>query len=436
MYEFNEYENISKDAVEEKEVIKEIYEEEKNRENNLPSYVPSYFPSFPVIIPPVEDENDSAMIETKTQLPTVASDTLPLPNIVKKKKKPIDNPFTFLKPFEESMISTIDIDQPEALSLSMKLNDQHDNKARINDLKRRRKRSESLSQLIDEIQYHDDEHNKRKLIQDVNLYNETTKDKAAPGNTMFSEEFGLLKKFMTDVAPPIAIPKLMTPNMMIDIVVPTGAATPTSTIRLNMTPINSRKPSLGGITIEESPIGSKSSTAATTPTTINDLIPSTEKASNTIKTAPVSLASLSTSSPIEEKKSKPLKQKKKKSLKSKKKLTISLPKPKSDLLLNMANPNQDQPKSSTTSPASTTTTPVIRFTLKPPTEQESTPKSSTPSDIINCICDNPTVDYGAFMVACDACGIWYHGSCVGIAETDQIDEWHCVWCIESVNQTI
>ncbi|KAI7873228.1 uncharacterized protein EV154DRAFT_528548 [Mucor mucedo] len=47
---------------------------------------------------------------------------------------------------------------------------------------------------------------------------------------------------------------------------------------------------------------------------------------------------------------------------------------------------------------------------------------------IRCICENPTVDYGTFMIACDRCSIWFHGSCVGIAESDQVEEWYCRRC--------
>lgn len=47
---------------------------------------------------------------------------------------------------------------------------------------------------------------------------------------------------------------------------------------------------------------------------------------------------------------------------------------------------------------------------------------------IRCICENPTVDYGTFMIACDRCSVWYHGSCVGIAESDQVEEWYCRRC--------
>ncbi|KAI9309680.1 hypothetical protein BJ944DRAFT_226608 [Cunninghamella echinulata] len=70
----------------------------------------------------------------------------------------------------------------------------------------------------------------------------------------------------------------------------------------------------------------------------------------------------------------------------------------------------------------TTTTNTLTSSLSSslPTEQV--------EDIIRCICENPTIDYGAFMIACDKCGIWYHGSCVGVSELDHVEEWYCQSC--------
>ncbi|KAJ3115660.1 hypothetical protein HDU96_000278 [Phlyctochytrium bullatum] len=50
------------------------------------------------------------------------------------------------------------------------------------------------------------------------------------------------------------------------------------------------------------------------------------------------------------------------------------------------------------------------------------------SDEINCICDMPDVDDGLFMIACDTCGFWFHGRCVGVMTA--IDEWFCVRCTD------
>ncbi|KAI8977243.1 hypothetical protein BDF20DRAFT_873723 [Mycotypha africana] len=58
----------------------------------------------------------------------------------------------------------------------------------------------------------------------------------------------------------------------------------------------------------------------------------------------------------------------------------------------------------------------------------STAATATGNEEINCICENPSVDYGTFMIACDQCSTWFHGSCIGIAETDPIEEWYCKRC--------
>lgn len=52
----------------------------------------------------------------------------------------------------------------------------------------------------------------------------------------------------------------------------------------------------------------------------------------------------------------------------------------------------------------------------------------TSTEEIRCICENPRVDYGTFMIACDGCSTWFHGDCVGIAESDQVEEWYCRRC--------
>ncbi|KAJ3102500.1 hypothetical protein HDU97_000459 [Phlyctochytrium planicorne] len=48
-------------------------------------------------------------------------------------------------------------------------------------------------------------------------------------------------------------------------------------------------------------------------------------------------------------------------------------------------------------------------------------------DEISCICDHPDIDDGKIMIACDTCGFWFHGACVGITD-DAPSEWFCVRC--------
>ncbi|KAJ3282513.1 hypothetical protein HK104_010862, partial [Borealophlyctis nickersoniae] len=56
----------------------------------------------------------------------------------------------------------------------------------------------------------------------------------------------------------------------------------------------------------------------------------------------------------------------------------------------------------------------------------------TDSDITNCVCETPTLDDGGFMIACDKCGVWFHGRCVGIPhEGMQIGDWFCPRCVGS-----
>jgi PHD-finger len=44
-----------------------------------------------------------------------------------------------------------------------------------------------------------------------------------------------------------------------------------------------------------------------------------------------------------------------------------------------------------------------------------------------CLCRRP---YVGFMIACDTCNEWYHGSCIGISETqaDRFDTYTCIRC--------
>ncbi|KAI8343674.1 hypothetical protein BC941DRAFT_509088 [Chlamydoabsidia padenii] len=141
------------------------------------------------------------------------------------------------------------------------------------------------------------------------------------------------------------------------------------------------------------------------------------------------------------------------------KFTISLPS-KSAPGSNKTSPHATTSYSSTTKSAasSPSSAPKIRFTLKPPEPSvkiESSPPPPPPppaeppiytpasvsapstlpppgqeqqEDMIRCVCEHPTIDYGAFMIACDTCGIWFHGNCVGVSEFDQVEEWHCRSC--------
>ncbi|RUS13318.1 hypothetical protein BC937DRAFT_95508 [Endogone sp. FLAS-F59071] len=48
---------------------------------------------------------------------------------------------------------------------------------------------------------------------------------------------------------------------------------------------------------------------------------------------------------------------------------------------------------------------------------------------INCVCsDQPHVDDGGFMVACDNCEVWFHGRCVGVTAIAEDEKWFCPRC--------
>jgi hypothetical protein len=105
------------------------------------------------------------------------------------------------------------------------------------------------------------------------------------------------------------------------------------------------------------------------------------------------------------------------------------------LMLNISQPTTSYIQNSNESSPST---PKIRFKVKEPPSIQSPsivsydppPPSFPPphAEIIHCLCENPTVNYGTFMIACDTCSVWFHGSCVGISEDDQVEEWYCRRC--------
>ncbi|KAI8997283.1 hypothetical protein BDB01DRAFT_901700 [Pilobolus umbonatus] len=410
----------------------EIEEETNEPHNHLPAYIPSYLPEFPTIITNEDDIESNVTKPKLPSLPLTSASVLPLPNIVKQKKKPIDNPFTHLKPFEDSLLAITDSDHPESLSLSLNTADSPKESADTPKLGMKRRRSEALIQIMNEIQ-------SPKQLPNISshILEKSAIDEAAPGNTMFTEEKGLLDRLVIDSAPTYAIPKLMTPNLLMDIIVPVSTVSQptTNSLRLNLSGFNTRKPSIN-TTIDEAPsqsnpISLKTMVSTTNNTTdnlntshspsngklsgINQTIPhGNSNYSNNNKNTPISLSSASlnqkdqtATDPRESDKNK---------LKPKKKLTINLP-------VSRLESNAKKESSIITPPLST---PKIRFKIKIPEREEIKPKVTT--DVINCICDNPTVDYGTFMIACDSCGVWYHGLCVNIAENDPIEEWHCRRC--------
>ncbi|RUS26300.1 hypothetical protein BC938DRAFT_470949 [Jimgerdemannia flammicorona] len=70
---------------------------------------------------------------------------------------------------------------------------------------------------------------------------------------------------------------------------------------------------------------------------------------------------------------------------------------------------------------------------KPEPEPEPAPAAQTDnadSEIINCVCDQPDIDDGLFMIACDKCSAWFHGRCVNMSQEtfNEKEPWFCPRC--------
>ena len=64
----------------------------------------------------------------------------------------------------------------------------------------------------------------------------------------------------------------------------------------------------------------------------------------------------------------------------------------------------------------------------PPREADESAHPTDPGEEIRCVCG---VGYnGEFMLDCDQCHCWFHGSCVGVADAEEElpDEWLCDAC--------
>lgn len=101
---------------------------------NLPKYVPEFFPEFPEIKEDnaMEETNNSLTIDSSlkekayqpviSQTKAVSNEPLPPPLIVRNKKKPVDNPFSHIVPFEDSNLASERNTAQPPLSLIMKPN--------------------------------------------------------------------------------------------------------------------------------------------------------------------------------------------------------------------------------------------------------------------------------------------------------------------------
>lgn len=65
--------------------------------------------------------------------------------------------------------------------------------------------------------------------------------------------------------------------------------------------------------------------------------------------------------------------------------------------------------------------------LHPPTSLNSSAAFPEMSSVVGCACGS--VNETSSMVQCDACNLWFHFGCVGIASNDDcVDEWYCQEC--------
>jgi len=56
------------------------------------------------------------------------------------------------------------------------------------------------------------------------------------------------------------------------------------------------------------------------------------------------------------------------------------------------------------------------------------PEDGEDLDTVYCLCRKP--HQGRFMIQCDGCDEWYHGSCVNLTASEAIplDDWFCPTC--------
>ncbi|KAI8888340.1 hypothetical protein K501DRAFT_320915 [Backusella circina FSU 941] len=207
-----------------------------NKSLLLPDYIPSYFPPFPeinddaitaegnLLLQP--QESSSMPIPTPTTNAISMTELLPPPVIVKKKKKPIENPFTFIVPFEESDLGASTEDQTIApLSLAMTSTSRYVGKRKAFDLSNNGSESDPLLSALQTIKKP-----KYKLGQGLigkgdQVFQTQTEKQAAPGNNLFNRDIGTFDDIVRNIAPPLIVSKISTPNLYMDML---GTSTPTT----------------------------------------------------------------------------------------------------------------------------------------------------------------------------------------------------------------
>ncbi|KAK4509167.1 uncharacterized protein ATC70_007517 [Mucor velutinosus] len=216
----------------------------------LPDYVPSYFPPFPEIKEDtVMDEVDKVLLQKQQlleeqkqqqQLQQQASgESLPLPVIVKKRKKPIENPFTHIIPYEDSSLAQENEEQPQQpqqpqqkpLSLLIKPGTKRSDADEEESAHKRKKAAIApLTEALEHMKTPDYKLGEGLSGRDE-LFMAQTQNAAAPGNYLFNHDSGVFDELVRHVAEPLVISKLTAPNLLIDVATTTNGtapATPTS----------------------------------------------------------------------------------------------------------------------------------------------------------------------------------------------------------------
>lgn len=206
--------------------------------NTLPSYIPSYFPSFPEIKEDeVMEEGDKLLFQKQQELLQQKKEqeeqqqkqqqqSIPLPVLVKNRKKPIENPFTHIIPFEDSSLATTDNDdstqQQQPLSLLVNINNssrkkrtEEEEEELVN--KRRKIATNSLVEALTNIKEPSYKLGEGIIDKDEDLFRLQTQNAAAPGNHLFDHDIGVFDQVVRSIADPMVISKLTAPNLQTDI---------------------------------------------------------------------------------------------------------------------------------------------------------------------------------------------------------------------------
>ncbi|KAI8581793.1 hypothetical protein K450DRAFT_269940 [Umbelopsis ramanniana AG] len=380
--------------------------------NHQSNYIPNHLPPLPiqsldddnVSAPQVEQPSSSTAQKQDSQAPK------PLNAILLKtgKRKAPKEPYRHKIPFEDSYLGNLDIRGAEDSTMQdIQASSLEDNHKMVPFDKLSKYVEKKKDAGVQATKRHKSWANSEHFAENIN-----------PNRMlMFSDELvstappSILEKIITKVAPSAAVSKLSAPNLWTDVIasgssLPEDAISkPTVDVPEIPTPVI-EKPAPAPVVVKRAKSNSISSAGTT-------VVHPPKKHEPVRTAAPTSLAALaaSDSTPAAPKKSG---------------LTVNLS------LNTLGTHNQPAPSSAAAPSSSDSSTPKIRFKLKLPTVVESAPPpvevSGGDTEVINCICDNPHVDYGTFMIACDNCSEWFHGDCVGIRESDQVAEWYCMRC--------